>query len=157
SPRSSAASSRTGRRRSCRSCSASSHARGRRHESVGRRRQPRSSGADRSPGHAMRFHPRAADRSPLAGRRANARWRPAAGRSPGDAVRIGVDVRSGMRFVARMLLNALGILAAAWLVPGISIAGPGATLLAGAILGAVNALVRPVLLILTFPFTLVTL
>jgi putative membrane protein len=62
-----------------------------------------------------------------------------------------------MRVLLRIVVNGLAILVAAWLVPGVSLAGPGAALLSGAILGVVNALVRPVLLLLTLPFTLVTL
>jgi putative membrane protein len=62
-----------------------------------------------------------------------------------------------MRFLARLLLNGIAILVAAWLVPGLQLAGTGSALIAGAILGLVNALVRPVLFLLTLPFTLLTL
>lgn len=62
-----------------------------------------------------------------------------------------------MRFLLRLVLNALAILTAAWLVPGVHLSGTAAALFAGAILGLVNVSVRPILLVLTFPFTLVTL
>jgi putative membrane protein len=62
-----------------------------------------------------------------------------------------------MRFLARLVLNAVAIAVAAWLLPGLQLSGPGAAILAGILLGFVNVLVRPVLLVLTFPFTLVTL
>ncbi len=62
-----------------------------------------------------------------------------------------------MRFLARLLLNGVAILIAAWLVPGVEVSGTGAALAAGALLGLVNAAVRPVLIILTLPLTLVTL
>jgi putative membrane protein len=62
-----------------------------------------------------------------------------------------------MRLLARILLNGVAIMVAAWFVPGLHLAGPGTALVAGAILGVVNALVRPVLVILTLPLTLVTL
>lgn len=62
-----------------------------------------------------------------------------------------------MGFLLRVLLNGLAIFAAAWLVPGIYLAGPVPALIAGLILGLVNALVRPILVILTLPFTLITL
>ena len=62
-----------------------------------------------------------------------------------------------MRFLARLLLNGLAIVIAAYLIPGLQVAGLGSAIIAGAILGFVNALVRPVLLILTLPLTLVTL
>jgi len=62
-----------------------------------------------------------------------------------------------MGFLLRVLLNGLAIFAAAWLVPGVHLAGPVPALIAGLILGLVNALVRPILVILTLPFTLITL
>jgi putative membrane protein len=62
-----------------------------------------------------------------------------------------------MRWLARVLLNGVAIIVAAWFVPGMSLAGPGTALIAGGILGVINALVRPVLLLLTLPLTLVTL
>jgi putative membrane protein len=62
-----------------------------------------------------------------------------------------------MRFLARLLLNGIAILAAAWLIPGLHVTDTVTALLAGALLGLVNALVRPVLFILTLPFTLITL
>jgi putative membrane protein len=60
-------------------------------------------------------------------------------------------------FLARVLVNVLAIFLAAAIVPGIEIRGPLATLGAGLVLGLVNAVVRPVLLVLTLPLTLVTL
>jgi len=62
-----------------------------------------------------------------------------------------------MRFLARLVLNGFAIIIAAWLLPGLHVSGPFAALVAGAILGFVNALVRPVLFFLTLPLTLVTL
>ena len=62
-----------------------------------------------------------------------------------------------MRFLLRLVLNGIAIIVAAWFVPGVHVAGPGPALIAGALLGLVNALIRPLLLILTFPFTLLTL
>ena len=62
-----------------------------------------------------------------------------------------------MRFLLRLLLNGLAIMVAAWFVPGVRLAGVVPAIVAGIILGFVNALVRPVLLLLTLPFTLLTL
>jgi len=62
-----------------------------------------------------------------------------------------------MRFLARLLLNGIAIIVAAYLLPGLHIDGPFAALVAGVILGLVNALIRPVLFVLTLPLTLVTL
>ena len=62
-----------------------------------------------------------------------------------------------MRFVLRLVVNAVAVFLAANLVPGIHVSGPGTALLAGLILGFVNALIKPVLFVLTLPFTIVTL
>ena len=62
-----------------------------------------------------------------------------------------------MRFLIRLVFNAAAVFLAANLVPGIAVSGYGAALLAGAFLGFVNAVIRPVLFILTLPFTIITL
>ena len=62
-----------------------------------------------------------------------------------------------MRFLLRLLLNGFAIMVAAWFVPGVRLAGVAPAVFAGILLGFVNALVRPILLLLTFPFTLLTL
>jgi len=62
-----------------------------------------------------------------------------------------------MRFLVRLVLNGLAIIIAAWLLPGIHISSTLSALLAGVILGFVNAIVRPVLFFLTLPLTLLTL
>jgi putative membrane protein len=60
-------------------------------------------------------------------------------------------------FIFRAVIAALGLwLATAW-VSGIYIDGAVTLLLAGALLGVVNAVVRPIALILTLPFTILTL
>jgi putative membrane protein len=61
------------------------------------------------------------------------------------------------RLLIRVLLNALALVVAAWLLPGVQLTGFGAALIAGIVLGFVNAIIRPVLVILTLPFTLITL
>ena len=63
-----------------------------------------------------------------------------------------------MRLILLWMLNAVALLAVAWLLPNsIHVASFGSALLAALILGLVNALVRPVLLVLTLPVTLLTL
>jgi putative membrane protein len=62
-----------------------------------------------------------------------------------------------MRFLARLLLNGIAIIVAAWMLPGLHLSGLFPALVAGAILGFVNAIIRPVLFFLTLPLTLVTL
>ena len=62
-----------------------------------------------------------------------------------------------MGFLVRILVNAATIALAAALIPGIRLEGAWPAVLAGLVLGLVNALVRPVLLVLTLPLTVLTL
>ena len=62
-----------------------------------------------------------------------------------------------MGFLIRVLVNILAIVVAAKLVRGIEVDGVLSAVAAGLLLGVVNAVVRPVLLVLTLPITLVTL
>ena len=57
----------------------------------------------------------------------------------------------------RVVIHALAIMLAASILPGIGVDGIVPALAAAVLLGLVNAFVRPVLLILTLPITLVTL
>jgi putative membrane protein len=60
-------------------------------------------------------------------------------------------------FLLRVLVNGAAIYLAAAVVPGIELSGLLAALGAGLVLGLVNAVVRPVLVLLTLPVTLITL
>ena len=62
-----------------------------------------------------------------------------------------------MGFLLRALINAAALWVAASLIPGIALGGLGHTLLAALVLGIINAVVRPILIFLTLPITLVTL
>lgn len=62
-----------------------------------------------------------------------------------------------MKLLIIWALNALALVAVANFVPGIHIDGYLAALIAAFALGFVNMLIRPVLLVLTLPITLVTL
>ena len=62
-----------------------------------------------------------------------------------------------MGFVLRVVVNTVAIVVAAKLVPGIEVDGVLAAVAAGLLLGVINAVVRPILLVLTLPITLVTL
>jgi putative membrane protein len=62
-----------------------------------------------------------------------------------------------MGFLIRLLANTLAILAAAYMLTGIEVSGGLSLLAAALVLALINAFVRPVLLFLTLPFTLVTL
>lgn len=63
----------------------------------------------------------------------------------------------GVGFLIRVLVNVVAIYVASRIVPGIEISGWWAALGAGLVLGLINAIVRPVLVVLTFPVTLLTL
>ncbi len=60
-------------------------------------------------------------------------------------------------FVIRLLIGALGLWLASELVPGIAVHGAWTLLGAALLLGIVNAVVRPLLVILTLPITVLTL
>jgi len=62
-----------------------------------------------------------------------------------------------MRLILIWLLNACALLAVAYLMPSIKVASFGSALLAAVLLGLVNALLRPLLILLTLPATLLTL
>jgi putative membrane protein len=62
-----------------------------------------------------------------------------------------------MGLLLRILVNALAIILAAYLVPGIRVDGFPSALIAGLVLGLINAIVRPILVFLTFPITVLTL
>ncbi len=62
------------------------------------------------------------------------------------------------RFILHVLATALGFWIASRLMPhGVHVFGPGSLLAGGLLLGLVNALVRPILIVLTLPLTLLTL
>ena len=60
-------------------------------------------------------------------------------------------------FLVRFLIAIAGVALAAWLVPGIALRGTGTLVLAALLLGVVNAVVRPFVVFLTLPLTVVTL
>jgi putative membrane protein len=62
-----------------------------------------------------------------------------------------------MKLITRLLLIALVLLIVAEYIPGITVDGFYAALIAAIVLGLLNLFVRPILLILTFPITIITL
>ena len=62
-----------------------------------------------------------------------------------------------MKLIIRWLLLAAALLLVAHLYPGVTVASYGAALVAALVLGLLNTLVRPLLVVLTLPVTLVTL
>lgn len=62
-----------------------------------------------------------------------------------------------MRLLARWLINALALLVVANVVPGVQVQGFYAALVAALAIGILNALVRPILVVLTLPINILTL
>ena len=60
-------------------------------------------------------------------------------------------------FLLRLLIGALGLWLAEQIVDGIDVANAGTLIAAAFLLGIANAVVRPVLIILTLPITVITL
>ena len=57
----------------------------------------------------------------------------------------------------RTIIAILGLFLASKIVPGVTIHGAGTFILAGLLVGLVNAIVRPIAIILTLPLTILTL
>lgn len=62
-----------------------------------------------------------------------------------------------MKLLLRWLFNAIGLWIATEIIPGVHVTNWRALLIAALLLGLVNAIVRPVLVFLTLPITLLTL
>ena len=62
-----------------------------------------------------------------------------------------------LALIARWILNAAALLLVAYLYPGVMVETFFAALIAALVLGLVNAVVRPILVLLTLPVTILTL
>lgn len=62
-----------------------------------------------------------------------------------------------MRILINWLVTTVAILISAYLLPGVAIRSLGAAIVTALVLGLINAIVRPVLVFLTFPITILTL
>ena len=62
-----------------------------------------------------------------------------------------------LRLLLVWLINTLALIAVAYLMPSITVSSFGTALAAALVLGLVNAIVRPVLVLLTLPVTILTL
>ena len=59
--------------------------------------------------------------------------------------------------ILRWILNALGVMIVAYLIPGITVSNFYTALVVALVLGILNALVRPILIFLTLPINILTL
>uniref|UniRef100_Q47JN7 Phage holin family protein n=1 Tax=Dechloromonas aromatica (strain RCB) TaxID=159087 RepID=Q47JN7_DECAR len=62
-----------------------------------------------------------------------------------------------LNLLAVWIVNALALLALPYVVPSVQIAGFGTALLVAVVLGLINTLLKPLLILLTLPVTLLTL
>jgi len=62
-----------------------------------------------------------------------------------------------MTLILRLLFNALGLILIAELVSGITVDGFYTAVIAALVLGILNLIIKPILLVLTLPITIVTL
>lgn len=62
-----------------------------------------------------------------------------------------------MKIIVRWLLLAAALLLVAYLYPGVMLSSFGAAMLAALVIGLFNTLLRPILVLLTLPVTLITL
>ena len=62
-----------------------------------------------------------------------------------------------MRLLANWVLNALALFLVSKIIPGIEVSGFGSALVAVLVIGLVNALIKPILLLLTLPIYILTL
>ncbi|GAE31581.1 phage holin family protein [Halalkalibacter hemicellulosilyticus] len=62
-----------------------------------------------------------------------------------------------LRWLIGLVLNALVLMGIAYLFSGFEIAGFGTAILASLLLSIVNMIVRPILVVFTFPITILTL
>ena len=60
-------------------------------------------------------------------------------------------------FLIRLIVNAVALLICAYVIPGVSVTGITGAIVAALVLGIVNAILRPVLFVLTLPLQLLTL
>lgn len=60
-------------------------------------------------------------------------------------------------FIIRVLIVAVGLWLASKIIPGVEISDGTSLLLAALVLGIINAIVRPVVVIMTLPLTILTL
>jgi Predicted membrane protein len=62
-----------------------------------------------------------------------------------------------IRFIIQAVVTMVGLWLSAQVVPGVDFTSTGSLVAAAIILGLVNAIVRPIMVVLTFPITVLTL
>lgn len=62
-----------------------------------------------------------------------------------------------MKLIARLLITALALLLVAHIVPGIQVDNIYVAIIGAFVMGVLNIFVKPILVVLTFPITIITL
>lgn len=62
-----------------------------------------------------------------------------------------------MNLILRLLINAIALLAVAHIVPGVRVSSFGQAIIVALVLGVVNAILRPLLILLSLPLEILTL
>lgn len=62
-----------------------------------------------------------------------------------------------MNFIIKVLVSGVAVLLGAYLLPGVAVSSIGTALVVALVLAVLNALVKPLLIILTIPITILTL
>lgn len=61
-----------------------------------------------------------------------------------------------MGFIIRLAINVIGLLLLATVMPGLEVSGWGAALLFALAMGIINAIIKPVVMVLTLPINILT-
>jgi len=64
---------------------------------------------------------------------------------------------NSMGFIIKILITAVAAYAAAWLLPGVEITDAKTTIIVALVLALLNTFIKPLLIILTIPVTILTL
>ena len=62
-----------------------------------------------------------------------------------------------MGFLVKLLVNALAVIISAYLIPGVVVSGIISAIIVALVLGLLNSFVKPILVLLTLPITILTL
>lgn len=62
-----------------------------------------------------------------------------------------------MSLLLRLILNALGVILVSYIVPGVHVNGFFTALVTAFVIGLINAVIRPILLVLSLPINILTL
>lgn len=60
-------------------------------------------------------------------------------------------------FILRWVVNALAVMLAAYLIPGVSVTNFWSALITALVMGLINAIIRPLVILLTLPVNIITL